>query len=106
MLNIKSEYYADQLAEKLQLMLATHELKIMSWWSDGESQGVSFIFLFNSEVVNIKFRHIVLSDDKPVRLDLTRAIATLAHELQSNLTTDMERHASLGRAQVHAQNKG
>lgn len=80
MLNMTSAYYIDQLAEKLQLMLATGELQISSS-SRENSKDENFKFTMRFDLVAPQTVETVSYEDSDEKCDFNRMIQLLATKL-------------------------
>lgn len=81
MLNMASAYYSDQLAEKLQLMIATGDLRINSWM---RQEGISdntyhYVMTFDFPTPNWNVR--VEYYDESSKMDFNKMIQLLAEKL-------------------------
>lgn len=94
MLNMTSAYYSDQLAEKLQLMLATGELRISSWMRDQSlvDSMYHFAMSFDLDTPNWNVRIEYYSESG--RLDLNKMIQLLAEKLANRALQDVGRITS------------
>ena len=79
MLNMTSAYYIDQLAEKLQLMLATGELQIAGWSREcSVHDAEDFMFVMNFELIAPQSLKIISYESPDEDFDFIRMIKLLA----------------------------
>lgn len=85
MLNTQSAYFVDQLAEKLQLMLATRELQVVSYtrFSDQEQQA-TFYLPSTQEDWSVDF------PSEKDHLDLPKAIQRLASDMAEEMNARLK----------------
>lgn len=90
MLNMTSAYYTDQLAEKLQLMLATGELRIGSWYRDHNivddmyEYGITFELVTPNWPVRIEYR------DPSEVMNFNKMLQLLAEKLANRANVELK----------------
>lgn len=91
MLNMTSAYYVDQLAEKLQLMLATGELKIGSWMRQQGLTDDVYHFAVNFELDAPSWIVKVEYYAESSQLDFNKLIQLLAEKLANRANHDLRK---------------
>ena len=91
MLNMTSAYYQDQLVEKLQLMLATGELRVASWCrthnihTDHHQFAISFELITSGWITRVEY------DSESEHFDFNRMLILLAEKLAKRANNDLRK---------------